>query len=108
MSSLDWRNWTFLENAISMNCGPESFKSSVLEGSVECLNFDQLHSSLDPSDASISQNALSPDRPCIHPEILKEGSPTNSASLAEQKTCPVTCKDAEVVYYFLTLDYFNE
>ncbi|RDX75060.1 ATPase family AAA domain-containing protein 5, partial [Mucuna pruriens] len=93
-SSLDWRNWTFLENATSMNYGPETLNSSVLEGSVESLNFDKLHSSLDPSGASISQNGLSLDRLCIHPEN-PEVSLSNSASLAEQ-TCHLMCKDAEV------------
>ena len=98
-SSLDWRNWTFLENTTSMNYGSESLNSSVLEASVESLNFDKLRSSLDPSGVSISQNALSSDRLCIHPENLEELSPSNSASLAKQ-TCPPTCEDAKLVYHF--------
>ncbi|KAL2638228.1 hypothetical protein AAZV13_06G103200 [Glycine max] len=92
--SLDWRNWAFLENTTTMNYGPEILNSSVLEGSVESLNFDKLRSSLDPSGVSISQNALSSDRLCIHPENLEEVSPSDSASLAE-KTCPPTCEDAK-------------
>lgn len=97
--SLDWRNWAFLENTTTMNYGPEILNSSVLEGSVESLNFDKLRSSLDPSGVSISQNALSSDRLCIHPENLEEVSPSDSASLAE-KTCPPTCEDAKLVYHF--------
>ncbi|KAL2339795.1 hypothetical protein Fmac_007735 [Flemingia macrophylla] len=92
-SSLDWRNWTFLENNTSMNYDPESLDSSVLEGSVESLNFDKLQRSLVPSITPISQHALSSDRLCIHRE---EVSPSSSASLAEQATCPPMCKDAEV------------
>ncbi|KAH1255873.1 hypothetical protein AAZV13_04G206200 [Glycine max] len=94
-SSLDWRNWTFLENTTSMNYGSESLNSSVLEASVESLNFDKLRSSLYPSGTSISQNSLSSDRLCIHPENLEELSPSNSASLAKQ-TCPPTCEDAKL------------
>nr|KYP55154.1 ATPase family AAA domain-containing protein 5 [Cajanus cajan] len=93
-SSLDWRNWTFLENTTSMDYDPESLDLSVLEGSFESLNFDKLHSSLVPSITSISQNALSSNRLSIHPENLEEVSPSSSASLADQ-TCP-PCKDAKL------------
>ncbi|KAK2442231.1 P-loop containing nucleoside triphosphate hydrolase superfamily protein [Trifolium repens] len=47
-SSLDWRNWLFLENSTHVNSGSESSNSSVLRASVECLNFDKLLSTLDP------------------------------------------------------------
>lgn len=83
-SSVDWRNWTFMENITSMNYGQGSVNSSVLEGSVESLNFDKLHSFLNPSGISISQNALSPSNP---------------SSLAEQSAC-LTCGNAELVYHF--------
>ncbi|XP_014501576.1 uncharacterized protein LOC106762275 isoform X2 [Vigna radiata var. radiata] len=79
-SSVDWRNWTFMENITSMNYGQGSVNSSVLEGSVESLNFDKLHSFLNPSGISISQNALSPSNP---------------SSLAEQSAC-LTCGNAEL------------
>jgi len=95
-SSIDWRNWTFMGNTTSMNYGQESPKSSVLEGSVESLNFDKLHSSLNPSGVSISQNALSSDRLSIIPKKLEEAS--SPASLVE-KTC-LTCENAELVCHF--------
>ncbi|XP_061363887.1 uncharacterized protein LOC133307395 [Gastrolobium bilobum] len=96
-SSIDWRNWTFLGNTTYASYGPEILNSSVLEGSVESLNFDKLLSILDPPGASISQNALSSsDRLSIHPENLQEISPSNSASLAEYTICPQMAKDAEV------------
>ncbi|XP_027338527.1 uncharacterized protein LOC113852450 isoform X1 [Abrus precatorius] len=76
--SLDWRNWTLLENTTCVNYGQESSNSSVLEGSVESLNLDKVLSSLDPIGASISQNALSSD------------------TLSEHSMCPPMCKDAEV------------
>ncbi|XP_052732608.1 uncharacterized protein LOC108330450 isoform X3 [Vigna angularis] len=79
-SSVDWRNWMFMENITSMNYGQESVNSSVFEGSVESLNFDKLHSFLNPSGISISQNALSPSNP---------------SSLAEQSAC-LTCGNAEL------------
>ncbi|XP_068481394.1 uncharacterized protein [Phaseolus vulgaris] len=91
-SSIDWRNWTFMGNTTSMNYGQESLKSSVLEGSVESLNFDKLHSSLNPSGVSISQNALSSDRLSIIPKKLEEAS--SPASLVE-KTC-LMCENAEL------------
>jgi len=98
-SSIHWRNWTFMENTTSMNYGQESVNSSVLEGSIESLSFDKVHSSLNPSGVSISQNALSSDRLSIIPKKLEEVLPSSPASLAEQTAC-LTRETAELVYHF--------
>ncbi|KAK7351122.1 hypothetical protein VNO77_10332 [Canavalia gladiata] len=94
--SLDWRNWKLLENTSYVNYGPENSNSSVLEGSVESLNLIKLLNTLDPSGASISQNALSSDRLSIHSQNLQEVSSSKSASLSEQAICPSICKEAEL------------
>ncbi|XP_027903010.1 uncharacterized protein LOC114163118 isoform X3 [Vigna unguiculata] len=93
--SVDWRNWTFVENMISVNYGQESVNASVLEGSVESLNFDKLHSSLNRLGISISQNALSSDRLSIIRKKPEEVSPSNPSSLVEQSAC-LTCENAEL------------
>jgi len=97
--SVDWRNWTFVENMISVNYGQESVNASVLEGSVESLNFDKLHSSLNRLGISISQNALSSDRLSIIRKKPEEVSPSNPSSLVEQSAC-LTCENAELVHRF--------
>ncbi|KAI4337809.1 hypothetical protein L6164_016181 [Bauhinia variegata] len=56
-TSLDWRNWTFLEEATNSNCGPESVVSYLYEDSVQFLNFDNFHSILKPPCTSVAQNA---------------------------------------------------
>ncbi|KAJ1388107.1 P-loop containing nucleoside triphosphate hydrolase [Sesbania bispinosa] len=96
-SSLDWRNWTFLGNTTYVNYGSESSNPSVLEGSVESLNFETLLSTLDSSGASKFQNTLSSsDRLSIHPENLLETLPSSAASPVEQTVCPQMPKDAKV------------
>ncbi|KAK2442206.1 P-loop containing nucleoside triphosphate hydrolase superfamily protein [Trifolium repens] len=94
-SSLDWRNWTFLENSTYVNSGSESSNSSVLGASVECLNFDKLLSTLDPVGASSSQNASnSLDITC--PENMQETSLSNSTLPEEQTISAPMPKDGKV------------
>lgn len=89
-------------NTTSENCGPESSNSSVLEGSAESLNFKMLLSTLDPSGASVFQNALSStDLLSVHQENLQETSPSNASPLAEKTKCPQMPKDDKVVWYLL-------
>ncbi|KAE9587188.1 putative checkpoint protein Rad17/Rad24 [Lupinus albus] len=86
-SFLDWREWTFLGKTTYVNCGPESSNSSVLEGSVESLNFDKLNSPLYPVGASVSQTALpSSDQLSTQPENLQEIPPSNSTLQANEQT----------------------
>ncbi|XP_027190964.1 uncharacterized protein [Cicer arietinum] len=95
-SSLDWRNWTFLENTTYVSCGLESSNSSVLEGSVGCLNFDKIRGTLDPLGDSSFQNAsTSLDRYSICPENLSETSRTNSTP-EEQIISAQMPKDAKM------------
>jgi hypothetical protein len=69
--SLDWRNWTYLGNSPYVNGGLKSSNSSFLEGSVGCLNFDKLLSTL--------------DRFSMRPENMQETSLSNS-TLPEEQT----------------------
>ncbi|KAI5394394.1 uncharacterized protein LOC127092501 isoform X2 [Lathyrus oleraceus] len=88
-SSLDWSDWKFLGNTTVVDCGPESSNLSVMEGSVESLNFDNFLSGVKPPSTSISQNALSySDKLSTLSENMKEMSPENSAVLANE---PATC-----------------
>ncbi|XP_058724512.1 uncharacterized protein LOC131595988 isoform X2 [Vicia villosa] len=97
-SSLDWSDWKFLGNTTVVDCGPESSNLSVLEGSIEPLNFDNFLSGVKPSSTSISQNALSySDKLCTLSENMREKSPENSAVLAnEQATCTLKPEDVIV------------
>ncbi|XP_045803964.1 uncharacterized protein LOC123897403 [Trifolium pratense] len=96
-SSLDWRNWTFLGNSTYVNSGSESSNSSILGGSVECLNFDKLLSTLDPVGASSFQNSSnSLDIFSMHPENMQETSLPNSTLLEEQTISDPMPKDAKV------------
>lgn len=101
--SLDWRGWTFLGETTITNCGPESSNSSVLEGSVESLNFDHLLSALDATSALIYQNSLPcSDQLSIMPENLQEILPANSAVVANEQTiCPQMPEDSKLVYNLL-------
>lgn len=80
-SSLDWSDWRFLGNTTIVDCSPESSKFSVMEGSVEPLNFDNFHSGVKSSSTSISQNALSysDDKLPTQSEHMMEMLPENSA-----------------------------
>lgn len=102
-SSLDWSDWKFLGNTTVVDCGPESSNLSVMEGSVEPLNFDNFFSGVKPSSTSISQNTLSySDKPSTLSENMKKMSPENSAVLANgQATCALKPEDAIVVRSFL-------
>ncbi|GAU43260.1 hypothetical protein TSUD_134040 [Trifolium subterraneum] len=83
---IDWRNWSFLGNSTHVNGGSESSNSSVLGGSVECLNFDKLLSTLDPVGASSFQNSSnSLDIFSKYPENMQETSLPNS-TLPEEQT----------------------
>ncbi|WJX10250.1 hypothetical protein P8452_00995 [Trifolium repens] len=97
-SSLDWSDWKFLGNTTVVDCGPESSNLSVMEGSVEPLNFDNLLSGVKPSSTSISQNALScSDKLSTQSENMMEMSPENSTVLAnEQAKCTLKPEDAIV------------
>lgn len=88
-SSLDWRNWTFLRNSTHVNGGIESSNLSVYEGSVECLNFDKLLSTLHPLGASSYHS------PC--PENLQETSLSNLTLQEEQTKSAQMPKNAKVV-----------
>jgi uncharacterized Zn-finger protein len=98
-SSLDWSDWKFLGNTTVVDCGPESSNLSVMEGSVEPLNFDNFLSGVKPSSTSISQNALScSDKLSTQSENMMEMSPENSTVLAnEQAKCTLKPEDAIVV-----------
>ncbi|CAL5202973.1 unnamed protein product [Lathyrus oleraceus] len=87
-SSLDWRNWTFLRNSTHVNGGLESSNLSVYEGSVECLNFDKLLSTLHPLGASSYHS------PC--PENLQETSLSNLTLQEEQTKSAQMPKNAKV------------
>ena len=100
-SSLDWNNWTFLGKTAIVNYSSESSKSSVLEGSVEPLNFDNLLSAMDLSCALISQDAMScsDHQLSVLPDNLQEISLANSAVLTNEQTiCASKPDDAKVVY----------
>ncbi|KAL5077888.1 hypothetical protein RYX36_016872 [Vicia faba] len=75
-SSLDWRNWTFLRNSTHVNGVLASSNSSVYEGSVECLNFDKLLSTLHLLGASNFHS--------LCPENLQETSLPNLILQKEQ------------------------
>jgi len=101
-SSPDWGNWTFLGNSTHVNGGSESSNSSVLEGSVECLNFEKILSTLNPVADSNFQNAsTSLDSFSVLPENLQETVPSNSTILEEQTISASMPKDAKVVYNLL-------
>jgi hypothetical protein len=101
-SSLDWRNWTFLGNSTYVNGCSESSNSSVLDGSVECLNFEKILSTLNPAVASNFHNAsTSLDSYSVLPENLQEAMPSNSTLSEEQTISASTPKDAKVVYNLL-------
>ncbi|XP_058787652.1 uncharacterized protein LOC131662001 [Vicia villosa] len=87
-SSVDWRNWTFLRNSTHVNGGLESSNSSVYEGSVECLNFDKLLSTLHPLGASSFHSQC--------PENLQETSLSNSTLQEEQPKSAQMPKNAKV------------
>ncbi|XP_061341920.1 uncharacterized protein LOC133288219 isoform X2 [Gastrolobium bilobum] len=97
-SSFDWSGWTFLAKTTIADCGPENSNLSVMEGSVEFLNFDNFFSALKHSSALTSQNTLScSDQLSMLPDNMLEISPENSAVLAnEQTTCPRKPKYAKV------------
>ncbi|CAI8605542.1 unnamed protein product [Vicia faba] len=97
-SSLDWSGWKFSGNTTVVDCGPESSNLSVMEGSVEPLNFDNFLRGVKPSSASISQNAVSySDKLSTLSENMKEMSPENSAVLAnDQTTCTLKPEDGIV------------
>ncbi|MED6197474.1 hypothetical protein PIB30_056781 [Stylosanthes scabra] len=83
-SSLDWNNWTFLGTTTIAKYSSETSNLPVLMGSVEPLNFDNLHSAVDQSHALISQNSMS----CLDGQLLQEISLANSAVLPnEQPVC---------------------
>ena len=106
-SSLDWRNWLFLENSTYVNSGSESSNSSVLGASVECLNFDKLLSTLDPVGASSSQNASnSLDIFSTCPENMQETSLSNSTLPEEQTISAPMPKDGKVVYNLCSIFNF--
>ncbi|KAK7275661.1 hypothetical protein RIF29_16782 [Crotalaria pallida] len=96
--SLDWRDWTFLGEITFDNCGPQSSNSSVLEDSVESVNFDNLCRDLDPTDALISQSSLlCSDQLSIMPENLQVILSSNSAMLDNEQTiCPQIPEDSNV------------
>lgn len=102
-SSLDWGDWTLLGNTTIADCGPESLSLSVMEGSVESLNFDNLLSAVQPSSSSISQNVLScSDQVSIQYDNMMQISPANLVMLAnEQMTHRLKPEDAKVVYNLL-------
>ncbi|XP_045830121.1 uncharacterized protein LOC123921561 isoform X2 [Trifolium pratense] len=97
-SSVDWSDWKFLGNTTVVDCGPESSNLSVMEGSIESLNFDNFLSGVKPSSTSISQNALScSDKLSTQSENMMEMSPENSTVLAnEQAKCTSKLEDAIV------------
>jgi len=98
-SSLDWRNWTFLGNSTYVNGSSESSNSSVLEGSVECLNFEKILSTLNPAAASNFHSAsTSFDSFSVLPENLHKTIPSNSTLSEEQTISASMPKDAKVVY----------
>lgn len=90
-SFLDWNDWKFLENTTVVDFGPESSNLSVMEGSIESLNFDNFLSAVKPSRTSISQNALSySDKLSTQPDNMTEISPANSSLPAnKQATWPL-------------------
>ncbi|KAK9270529.1 hypothetical protein L1049_026110 [Liquidambar formosana] len=94
--SLDWRNWKFCESTfINSDCGLESAFSSLFEGSVESLHFDNILRVSHPSIASFHQNELFLDQCPIQQECLHE--PTGSSMLADgQVVCYQLSKDKEV------------
>lgn len=62
-ASLDWQNWTFVDDTFSdANDGLENKASSVFEGSVGFLHMDKLPIFLHPCDVMILKNEVSFDR----------------------------------------------
>jgi len=102
-SPLDWSDWTFLDKTTVADFGTESSNLFVMEGSIESLNFDNLPSSIRPSSASSSHNAMScSSQLSIQPDSMLEISPPNSAVLAnEQAIWPLKPEDAKVVHNLL-------
>lgn len=102
---LDWRNWTFCEEA-SLTSGPhlECTPSSIFEGSVECLNFDKVSIVSEPCKSSTTQNTVSLDQCRIQQECAHETSsifPQTSSIFPhflvnEQGRCYRHSKDVEV------------
>ena len=100
---LDWKMWTFVGEAANVNCDPECSIPSVLEGSVETINFDKLISNLNFSSASIPQNeTLCSDEVSTEPQNLQEISATNSSFIAKGGTiCFQSPEVAKVVCILL-------
>ena len=95
---LDWRNWTFFEEA-SLTSGPhlECTPSSIFEGSVECLNFDKVSIVSEPCKSSTTQNTVSLDQCRIQQECAHETSSIVPHFLVnEQVRCYRYSKDVEV------------
>ncbi|KAH0989402.1 hypothetical protein GBA52_000885 [Prunus armeniaca] len=94
---LDWRNWTFCEEPF-MKSSPdlEYMPSSIFEGSVECLKFDQLPTVFQPCKASNFRNTVSLDQCLIEQECAHETSTTVPDFLVDgQVMCYQNLKEAD-------------
>lgn len=96
---LDWRTWAFREGIfMKSNCVLESTRSSIFEGSVECLRFDKLPTNSDPRNTSLFHDEVSFDQCPIQQECLYEmAQATFDISDDEKVVCYKPLKDSDSI-----------
>ncbi|KAF8377042.1 hypothetical protein HHK36_030414 [Tetracentron sinense] len=99
--SLDWGNWILCERTlINSSCAPENACSSVFEGSVEPLNFDNFLTISNSIGTSVLQNEVSLDQSPSQGRYMHPMSPTASSMLADgQVALRQQLKYLEVVHF---------